>query len=454
MLCVIVLYFIPSFQVVAEEDGINLIVPIVAFPSTQFSVSSNMLADLANGEYVPSVLISETAVEVLATADIELATDIPVIEDEDVTATLWKNANQIALVSFESVEVNRQRILWVDEEPIVEQLEDYPLVVPSDAPTFDPNQLTRITVSGVTALARRTLEALDTNGVEWAASGIQAYVVATDYFHMSNEVSIHPDCPSTEFSVYGNNRSFCSKLGHFSLLELLDVDLVELTGNHNNDFGFDAYESTFALYQDREIPTVGGGLSLDQARIPVAFTHHNNRIAWVACNAVGPYYAWVNENPDFLGGVRPGATDCESEWLESLLGTLSATNDVVILTVQTEEVLEPEPIDNQRHEFQQFADWGADVVIGTASHVPQVFEFYPASDISFLHYGLGNLYFDQPFAANTKFFMDTLYIYEGQLHSVELFPGVIEGDGRPRLMTEKERSNFLFSIFALDNRFS
>jgi hypothetical protein len=49
--------------------------------------------------------------------------------------------------------------------------------------------------------------------------------------------------------------------------------------------------------------------------------------------------------------------------------------------------------------------------------------------------------------------MDTLYIYEGRLLAVELFPGLIEEQARPRLMTPEEREAFLYFMFRQQNGF-
>ncbi|MCA9914862.1 MAG: hypothetical protein KC496_16025, partial [Anaerolineae bacterium] len=88
-------------------------------------------------------------------------------------------------------------------------------------------------------------------------------------------------------------------------------------------------------------------------------------------------------------------------------------------------------------------------------HKPQTYEFYPTSrgETAFIHYGMGNLFFDQPFWGNMRFFMNTFYFYEGNLHGVEVFPGIIDDLARPRLMTADERLNFLYFMFTEQNGF-
>jgi len=107
------------------------------------------------------------------------------------------------------------------------------------------------------------------------------------------------------------------------------------------------------------------------------------------------------------------------------------------------------PLPSQITDFRGLADLGADVVIGTQAHKPQTFEFYNSvrGQPTFLHYGLGNLFFDQPFWGNMRFFMDELYIYEGKLLTVDLFTGIIDDLARPRAMTPDEERNFLAFMF-------
>jgi poly-gamma-glutamate synthesis protein (capsule biosynthesis protein) len=146
---------------------------------------------------------------------------------------------------------------------------------------------------------------------------------------------------------------------------------------------------------------------------------------------------------------RPGAAPCDRDWLKESLGELHAAHDLVILTLQYWEFDQHPPTPQQRADFAQLAGWGADVVVGTQAHFPQTYAFAPGLDggEAFVHYGLGNFYFDQDWWAGARFNLDQLFIYDGRLAFVDVFPGIIEGFGRPRPMTPQERENFWFVIF-------
>jgi poly-gamma-glutamate synthesis protein (capsule biosynthesis protein) len=128
---------------------------------------------------------------------------------------------------------------------------------------------------------------------------------------------------------------------------------------------------------------------------------------------------------------------------------LKAENDVVIMTVQYQEYEDYKPTAQQESDFEGLADLGADAVIGTQAHKPQTFEFYNTQNgsESFIHFGMGNLFFDQPFWGNMRFFMDELFVYEGKLLTVDLFTGIIDDLARPRPMTADEQLNFLAFMF-------
>jgi hypothetical protein len=71
---------------------------------------------------------------------------------------------------------------------------------------------------------------------------------------------------------------------------------------------------------------------------------------------------------------------------------------------------------------------------------------------SFVHYGLGNLFFDQMNPIETRQeFIDQHIFYNGKYLGVQLMTALLEDYSQPRPMTETERSEFLQKIFSLCN---
>ena len=91
------------------------------------------------------------------------------------------------------------------------------------------------------------------------------------------------------------------------------------------------------------------------------------------------------------------------------------------------------------------AEAGATAVSGSQGHHAQGFDFHRGT---FIHYGLGNLFFDQMDMLGTRqTFIDTYVIYENRLLSVKLWTGLIEDYCCPRPMTAEEREGLLQVVF-------
>jgi poly-gamma-glutamate capsule biosynthesis protein CapA/YwtB (metallophosphatase superfamily) len=122
----------------------------------------------------------------------------------------------------------------------------------------------------------------------------------------------------------------------------------------------------------------------------------------------------------------------------------------VIFTLQWYEDYAPPPNPQQVDDFKRVADAGATIVSGSQAHLAKTMEFY---NDSFIHYGLGNLFFDQmgnfdwmPDGIRREF-LDRYVIYAGRLISVELITAMLEDFSQPRLMTDAERAEFLEEYF-------
>jgi poly-gamma-glutamate synthesis protein (capsule biosynthesis protein) len=103
-------------------------------------------------------------------------------------------------------------------------------------------------------------------------------------------------------------------------------------------------------------------------------------------------------------------------------------------------------------DFGQIALAGATIVSGSQAHQPQGFSF---NGNGFIHYGLGNLFFDQyhfcPDYACDDAFIDRHVFYAGKHISTELITIRFTDFARPRLMTPEERARFLDIIFKASN---
>ena len=135
--------------------------------------------------------------------------------------------------------------------PVVDQLDHYPLVFESDFPNFSRDKLTRITLSGTTALARHTLPAIDAPSAWSALPAVFATTYALVGLLPDHQRGIHaPGCPDLEFLGFRRQQlQHVHEARTCRIFDLLDVDVVDLTGNHINDFGYDPLLRTLDYFE-------------------------------------------------------------------------------------------------------------------------------------------------------------------------------------------------------------
>jgi len=303
----------------------------------------------------------------------------------------------------------------------------------------DPARLTALIVTGVTALTRATAYQMEVKGITAPAAQIAPFLAEADLLHTSNEVSFAKNCPKPNFA--STTLIFCSRESYFELLRHIGLDVVELTGNHVNDWGVAAMNNSLDLYDAAGIRYFGGGRDAADARKGLRMEHNGNKIAFIGCNPVGPRGAWATDK-------RPGAAPCDDAFIAGEIAQLKAEGYFVVMTLQYQEYYQYTIPAAQQNFFRKYAAFGADAVIGSQAHQPQGFGFTAWQGGTFIHFGVGNLFFDQMQTLGTRqMFADKLVIYGGRHLQTELFTGLIESYCCPRPMTPTERRAFLTTIF-------
>ncbi|MGB1251635.1 MAG: CapA family protein [Candidatus Promineifilaceae bacterium] len=312
-------------------------------------------------------------------------------------------------------------------------------VMPSVALEWQPDKLTDVAMTGVTALVRATAYTMEENGILWPGEDVRGVLNSADIAHLSNEVAFVDDCPTPR--LVGGTR-FCSNPRYFALVQDLGIDVMELTGNHVNDYGAEAFAASIKLYQASGMKYFGGGLNSADAQTAAIFEHNGNRIVFLGCNPVGPSYALAG---DSSAGSRP----CDDA-IKRQIREKSAEGATVIVTLQYYEHYFYEPTYQQQLDFRSYIDAGASIVSGSQGHHVQGLDLYSGG---FIHYGLGNLFFDQMDMLGTRQTMiDTYTIYKGKLAGVTFTTGLIERYARPRLMSAEERRQLFETLFNVSTR--
>ncbi|MEW5938450.1 MAG: CapA family protein [Chloroflexota bacterium] len=382
---------------------------------------------------------------------------------EDLIGQAWADMPAWAIVPFEDIQP-KWKVLTVDgQSPIRKDFDEatYPLQVgfaispsasqPSREALIlppsnrDASKLTTLILTGTTAMVDAMAVVMERKGVTYPGKYIRDWTRQADIMHISNEVPFDKDCPYPS-SGY-RNFILCSDPKYMDLLLDVGTDVVELTGDHFADRGVAAMLDTLAMYKADNLPYYGGGANASEARQPVLMEVNGNKIAFMGCNGkrAGKY-------PKATDTI-PGAALCDYDFFDTQIRDLKAQEYNVIFTFQHEECYSSGPCYTHEYGFHRVADSGAVIVSGSQAHYPHLMEF---RGDSFIHYGLGNLFFDQMtyilpsgevIDETRREFHDRHVFYDGRYLGVELLTSMLEDYARPRPMIEAERAAFLSDYF-------
>ena len=149
----------------------------------------------------------------------------------------WAQRPSLAIVPFEDLDP-RWKVLPVDGlSPIQKGLDlaSYRLTIPislvSDpdrvaliqsnflipSSNLDPQKMTVVALTGVTALVRATASTMERRGMLYPAEDIRNWLLEADITHISNEVPFAADCPPPNPTQ--ESMRFCSRDEYIQLLE-------------------------------------------------------------------------------------------------------------------------------------------------------------------------------------------------------------------------------------------
>ncbi|MBC7875823.1 MAG: CapA family protein [Anaerolineales bacterium] len=452
-----------KLDIVETESGSLWIYALVApFPTITDDVTKDdLLSTWSGSSSTPitghAILMAESSLRAFTAIWGEPASGaVRVVPSNVLIDTAWSESAW-AIIPFEDIQP-KWKVLSVDgQSPIHKNFDAnlYPLKINFDlsgSTSFalpksnrDESKLTTVVLTGVTALVRATAVTMELKGVTYPGSLVGDWLREADIAHISNEVPFDKDCPPPNSSY--TNLILCSDPKYFELLTDVGTDIVELTGDHFADRGTNAMLATLEIYKQDNLPYYGGGANAREARQPVLMEVNGNKIAFMGCNGKLKYAKATD--------VVPGAADCDYDFFTNQIEDLKAQGYMVIFTFQHEECYFAGPCYTHEDGFHKVAYAGAVVVSGSQAHYPHIMEF---RGDSFIHYGLGNLFFDQMkytlpdgtvIDETRREFLDRHVFYDGRYLGMELLTAMLEDYSRPRPMTQPERNAFLSEYFNL-----
>jgi hypothetical protein len=313
--------------------------------------------------------------------------------------------------------------------------------------SFSQDDVAKVNMTGVTAISRDLAAKIEASGDDaYPAENIWEFLADADLTHTSNEVSFVEGCTP------GTSMRFCSAPEYLATLLKSGIDIVELTGNHNNDYGADNNTSTIETYIENGMDYFGGGLDDEDASEILYEEVDGTTIAFLGYN----YYDTMLGTGAIATSSHAGANSYSESKLKSDIAEARENADIVIVDFQFQEcycypdsdVIYPicyKPLSSpdQEYTFRLAIDDGADIVIGTQAHQPQTYELY---EDGIIFYGLGNLFFDQtPWIGTRQGMILTHYFVNGEYIQTKITPTMYDDDMQTRIATEEE-GNLLLEL--------
>ena len=405
--------------------------------------------DVAGGEFiynvwVPTTDFYSTDTDVVASDpellfadpyESDVAYTMTDVEDLDYTRKLLSISGDYYLDNFDKGAV--YRTIKFESDAYSEE------IAPLIGDTFVKEYPERGTVltfaqTGVTAMSRGMNAKLNKVGGDatYFSAKIADYLSGFDLTHTSNESS---------FTDYASSENICSDKRFINTLLDIGLDIVELTGNHNEDCGDTAALETIDVYNANNIRIVGGGKTAEEAAKPLEIDEKGSGITFLAYNLS-------------TGGATydstPGANQYYEENAVAEIAAAKERGDYIIIDIQYYECsayaseYEDRTCDyadsaagDQVGFFRHLIDLGADMVVGTSAHQPQTFELY---EHGVIYYGLGNLFFDQIWwPGTTRSLILSHYFYKGKLLQTKIVPTVYDSAMQTELLDEETTKWFL-----------
>lgn len=436
---------------------------VAPFPTLTDNVTSEELLSAWRGtpsgpfDGIPLLMEESTLATFTTLWGVPSVDSIQVMEPDRLLDAAWNNMPSWAIIPFEQIDPF-WKVLMVDGQSPIQKGFDpvvYPLIVkyrlmcvnPCQLPgepefsfqNYDPHKLATVILTGVTAMVRATAKTMDVKGITYPGEEIRDLLREADITHINNEVPFYGGCPDPDPNQY--KQIFCSRPRYIELLTDIGTDVVELSGDHFADYTDVAMYETLAIYNENDLPYYGGGQNTEDGRKPLLLEVNGNKIMFIGCNYKEIYASATD--------TEPGSVACDFEYMAGQIALYRAQGYLPIATFQYHEFNTPEARPQQILDFRVMADAGAVIVSGSQAHVPQVMEFY---EDAFIHYGLGNLFFDQIDKRGPQLtqreFIDRHVFYDGRYLGVELITTFLEDYARPRYMTDAERIKFLAEYFS------
>ncbi|MDD5731492.1 MAG: CapA family protein [Patescibacteria group bacterium] len=351
-------------------------------------------------------------------------------------------SGDIALIPFDKL-VPQLKVLSLDGQNILDKdISNSNLVYPKIKDTKnnrDVSKINQIDITGVSAVSRTVQSVIDKkNDPIYPARAVMDELKKADITTIDSESSFFNGCPN----VSGESLSLCGKPSSIEAFEAIGTDVVDLTGNHQSDFGSEKFSESIGYLESAGFEYFGGGKNKNDAAKILYKNLGNKKVAFLG-------YAYFDSlNGETYGTIatnnRSGVNFYSPEKVIHDINNAKTNADFVVLDYQFTETYSYLPLAEQIKVFHDAIDSGADIVIGIQAHQPQKIEFYKNKPI---FYGLGNFFFDQMWSYPTRQgLIPQLTFYDGRLASIEILTTMLYDYSQPRFSYGEEREKLLKEV--------
>jgi predicted TIM-barrel fold metal-dependent hydrolase len=301
-----------------------------------------------------------------------------------------------------------------------------------------PDQLKTILLTGCSLFGQGI--AYDKSPPEdplWPVKKISPYFQSVDIAHISQECPLVKDCVQEK-----GTWDFCSDKNYIKAFTQAGIDIVELTGNHQTDFGRKIAADTCQLYKNAGLEYFGGGMNREDARRIRYIDVRGARFAFIGYNHISGKKKLALEE-------KAGANKFYEDYMVADIRTAREKADFVFVHFQWGPEFAPVPRPRMIRIAQRAIDEGATVVTGTHAHRTTAMEFYKGGVI---FYGLGNFMFVHPGEKWTERSLAIKYTFlKNRLMNAQPMGLALEGF-QSRWLDPLENDELLNRLFANSKR--
>ncbi|MBQ2258575.1 MAG: CapA family protein [Lachnospiraceae bacterium] len=208
---------------------------------------------------------------------------------------------------------------------------------------------------------------------------------SADVFMLNNEFPFSTGGTPTP----GKKFTFRANPSNIELYEQMGVDVVSLANNHAYDYGETALMDTFTTLENANIPYVGAGRNIDEAKKPLYLIANGIKIGIVSATQIER-----NATPDTkeATATSAGVLRCmDPSALLEVIAEAKANSDFVILYIHWGTESQEETDWLQDEQAPIYAQAGVDLIIGDHPHCLQKIDVVSGVPVI---YSLGNFWFN------------------------------------------------------------